>query len=57
MSNVHVFNHPLILNKLAILRDKNTPVKEFRELIGEIAALMFFEATRNLAVEEVMVKG
>lgn len=56
MSNVHVFDHPLILNKLAILRDKNTPVKEFRELIGEIAALMFFEATRNLAVEEVMVE-
>jgi len=56
MSNVHVFDHPLILNKLAILRDKNTPVKEFRELIGEIAALMFFEATRNLAVEEVTVE-
>ena len=56
MNNVHVFNHPLILHKLSILRDKNTGVKEFRELVGEIAALMFYEATRNLKLEEVMVE-
>ena len=48
MATVHVLDHPLIQHKLAILRDKDTPVKEFRELIGEIAALMCYEATRNL---------
>ena len=53
MSNVVVFDHPLIQHKLAILRNKNTPVKEFRELIGEIAALMCYEATRNLPTVEV----
>ena len=56
MNNVHVFDHPLILHKLSILRDKSTGVKEFRELVGEIAALMFYEATRNLKLEEVMVE-
>ena len=48
MSKVHVFDHPLIQHKLSILRDKNTSVKEFRELISEIAMLMCFEATRDL---------
>ena len=56
MSNVVVFDHPLIQHKLAILRNKNTSVKEFRELIGEISALMCFEATRNLPTVEVDVE-
>ena len=56
MAEVHVLNHPLIQHKLAILRDKNTGVKEFRELVGEIAALMCYEATRNLPTEEVEVQ-
>ena len=56
MANVTVLDHPLIQHKLAILRDKNTGVKEFRELIGEIAALMCYEATRNLPTEEVEVE-
>ncbi len=56
MSNVHVLTHPLIQHKLAILRDKNTGVKEFRELIGEIAGLMCYEATRNLPTCEVEVQ-
>ena len=56
MSNVYELNHPLIQHKLAILRSKKTGVKEFRELIGEIAGLMCYEATRNLPVEEVMVQ-
>ena len=53
---VHVFDHPLIQHKLAILRNENTSVKEFRELVGEIAGLMCYEATRNLPTEEVEVK-
>ena len=39
MANVYVLDHPLIQHKLAILRSKETPVKEFRELVGEIAGL------------------
>ena len=53
MGTLHVFNHPLIQHKLSILRDKNTSVKEFRELISEIASLMCFEATRDMPTEEV----
>ena len=56
MSKVTVFDHPLIQHKLAILRNKNTPVKEFRELIGEISTLMCYEATRNLPTVEVDVE-
>ena len=56
MSNVHVLTHPLIQHKLAILRNKDTGVKEFRELIGEIAGLMCYEATRNLPTCEVEVE-
>ena len=53
---VHVMNHPLVAHKLTILRDKNTSVKEFRELISEIAMLMCFEATRDLPLEEIDVE-
>ena len=56
MSKVHVFDHPLIQHKLSILRDKNTSVKVFRELISEIAMLMCFEATRDLPLEEIEVE-
>ena len=56
MATVHVLDHPLIQHKLAILRNENTGVKEFRELISEIAGLMCYEATRNLPTEEVEVK-
>ena len=53
---VHVLDHPLIHHKLAVLRNKETPVKEFRELISEIAGLMCYEATRNLPTQEVLVE-
>ena len=56
MSTVHVLDHPLIQHKLAILRSKNTSVKEFRELISEISGLMCYEATRNLPTKEVEVQ-
>ena len=56
MAPVHVLNHPLIQHKLAILRNKRTSVKEFREVVGEIAALMCYEATRNLPTREVEVE-
>ena len=53
---VHILDHPLIHHKLAILRSKDTGVKEFRELVGEIAGLMCFEATRSLPTVEVEVE-
>ena len=56
MANVHVLDHPLIQHKLAVLRNVETPVKEFRELISEIAGLMCYEATRNLPTMEVEVQ-
>ena len=56
MGTVHVLDHPLIQHKLAILRSKNTSVKEFRELISEISGLMCYEATRNLPTKEVEVQ-
>ena len=56
MSKVVVFDHPLIQHKLSILRDERTSVKEFRELVSEIAMLMCYEATRDLPLEEIEVK-
>ena len=56
MSKVCVFDHPLIQHKLSILRDERTSVKEFRELVSEIAMLMCYEATRDLPLEEVDVQ-
>ena len=56
MANVYELKHPLIQHKLAILRNKDTGVKEFRELVGEIAGLMCYEATRNLPTVEVDVE-
>ena len=56
MANVHILDHPLIHHKLAVLRNKNTTVKEFRELVNEISGLMCYEATRNLPTVEVEVE-
>lgn len=56
MGELHVLNHPLLQHKLSIIRDKNTSVKEFREIVSEIATLMCYEATRDLPVEEVEVE-
>ena len=55
MGSLHVLEHPLIQHKLALLRDQNTGVKEFRELVGEISQLMCYEATRDLPTEEVEI--
>jgi len=54
--NVHIMTHPLIQHKVSLLRDKNTGVKEFRELVGEISMLMCYEATRSLPLKEVEIE-
>ena len=56
MANIYVTEHPLIQHKLSILRHKDTPSKEFRALISEIAMLMCYEATRDLELQEVDVE-
>ncbi len=49
--NVFIFDHPLIQHKIALMRDKHTSTKEFRELANEVAMLMGYEVTRNLPLE------
>jgi len=56
MAELHVLNHPLLQHKLSIIRNKDTSVKEFREIVSEIATLMCYEATRDLPVEEVEIE-
>ncbi len=56
MGNLYILDHPLLQHKLTILRDKNTSVKEFREIVSEIANLMCYEATRDMPVETVEVE-
>lgn len=56
MSEVFVFDHPLIQHKVSLLRDKNTSTKEFRELVSEIAMLMAYEVTRDLPLQEVEIE-
>ncbi len=53
---VHILDHPLLQHKLTILRDEHTGVKEFREIVSEIATLECYEATRDLPLEDVEVK-
>lgn len=54
--NVCIFDHPLIQHKLAILRNKETGTKEFRELISEITMLMCYESTRDFPLEDIEVE-
>ncbi len=56
MGKVYVFDHPLIQHKTAMLRDKNTSVKDFRELVREISMLMAYEVTRDLPLMDVEIE-
>ena len=56
MATVHEMDHPLIKHKLALMRDKTTGVKEFREAAAEIAMLMCYEATRDLPLKEITIE-
>ena len=51
-----IIDHPLIQHKLAIVRDKNTNVKDFRDLVQEIAGLMVYEISRNLPLEKIDIE-
>ena len=56
MAKVFIMDHPLVHHKLAVIRNKETPDKEFRELVNEIAGLMCYEATRDLPLMDVEVE-
>ncbi len=56
MDNVFIFDHPLIQHKITLMRDKNTPTKDFRALVREVAGLMAYEVTRDLPLEEIEVE-
>ncbi|NLA70946.1 MAG: uracil phosphoribosyltransferase [Clostridiaceae bacterium] len=53
---VFIFDHPLIQHKLALMRDKNTSTKEFRELVSEVSMLMAYEVTRDIPLRPVDVE-
>ena len=56
MSNVYVMDHPLIQHKIGIIRRKETGSRDFRAMVGEIAMLMCYEATRDLKLQDVEVE-
>lgn len=56
MSELHIIDHPLIVHKLSIMRNKKTGSKDFRELLDEIAMLMGYEVTRDLPLEDIVIE-
>ena len=54
--NIHIMTHPLIQHKVSLIRDKNTKVKEFREMVSDIAMLMCYDATRDFKTVEVEIE-
>ena len=56
MNGVTVIAHPLVQHNLARLRDRETQPQEFRRLLGEIAALMIYEATRSFGVKKISLQ-
>lgn len=56
MSDVAVVDHPLVQHKLTLMRVKDTSTASFRRLIREMATLLCYEATRDLALEEVEIE-
>src|ERR1700678_1013158 len=56
MKNVTVITHPLVQHNLARLRDHRTEPQEFRRLLGEIASLMIYEATRSFGVKKISIR-
>ena len=56
MLDVTVLNHPLLRHKLALLRDKNTPTAQFRQIAREVSLLMAYEVTRDLPLEPIDIE-
>ena len=56
MSKIQVMDHPLIRHKITYIRQEKVGSKEFREIVSEIAALMCYEASRDLKLEKVKIR-
>ena len=56
MAKVCIMDHPLIQHKIGVIRRTETGSKDFRQIIGEIAMLMCYEATRDLPLEDVEIE-
>lgn len=54
--NVHILNHPLIRHKLAIIRNKDTDTKQFRDIVKELATLMAYESFKDVPTQEIVVE-
>jgi uracil phosphoribosyltransferase len=54
--NVVVVHHPLVQHKLGLLRDSSTPTQVFRQLVDELTLLLTYEATKDMATEEVEIE-
>jgi uracil phosphoribosyltransferase len=54
--NVNILDHPLIRHKLAIIRNKNTDTKQFRDVVSELATLMAYESFKDVPTEEIEVE-
>lgn len=52
MENIFIMDHPLIQHKIGIMRMKTTSTKEFRDLVAEVAMLIYYEASRNLPLAD-----
>src|SRR3569833_4443029 len=55
-NNVHVIDHPLVQHKLSLMRNKEASTNSFRRLLNELAALMTYEVTRDVALQDVEVE-
>jgi len=53
---VTVVDHPLVQHKLGLLRDQETPTQMFRQLVNEVTLLLTYEATKELATEDVEIE-
>ncbi len=56
MGKLHIIDHPMIMHKLTLMRDKDTGAKDFRQLLSEISMLMGYEITRDLPMEDVAIE-
>ena len=53
---VHVINHPLVQHKLTLMRRKDTSTKSFRELVHEISAMLAYEITRDMPMQDIEIE-
>ena len=56
MSNVHLIDHPLVQHKLTLMRNKEASTNSFRRLLSELASLMTYEVTRDMALQDVQIE-